>query len=369
MKKTIVVLCGGQSTEHEIALRSARTVINELDRSKYRIVAYFVDKAGRFLPLGEPGLVEKPEDLIVQAECSRLESIQRFLADMDQIVSQAAPETALSEQLMIFPVIHGQSGEDGQIQGFLQMLGLPYVGNGLMASALCMDKGFTNQIFTAQGIAEAAYLILERHEWAASDLTHLADRVEKALGFPCFVKPCNNGSSVGVTKADRAHLAAALEEAFRYDNKILIEEAIIGHELEVSVIGNEDARASQPGSYTSRHEVLDYEAKYWDKSLVENVPHPLSPEKLAEIQALALRAYHALGCEGLARVDIFMDRDGRFLVNEINTLPGMTPTSLAPKLWTALTDMTFSDYLDLLIDYGARSDQGRKAFKNSWERL
>lgn len=353
MAKTIVVLCGGQSTEHEIALRSARTVINELDKKKYEVVAYYVDKAGRFLSLGRRDHVDRPEDLMVKSEASVLSTIEAFARDMDRL-----------EDVMVFPVIHGQSGEDGQVQGFLQMLGLPYVGNGIMASALCMDKGFTNQVLADLGIPEAKYIIVEKK---GLDRKILMDRVEKELGFPCFIKPCNNGSSVGVTKASRENFDRALDEAFAYDHKILVEEMIRGHELEVSVLGNAEAEASKPGSYTTTREVLDYEAKYLDRTLVENIPHPLSEEKTREIQDLALRTYHALGCEGLARVDIFYGEDGCFYVNEVNTLPGMTPTSLAPKMWTALTDMTFSDYLDAIIRFGEESYANRQALTYSWE--
>lgn len=353
MAKTIVVLCGGQSTEHEIALRSARTVINELDKEKYEIVAYYVDKAGRFLPLGKKDHVEMPEDLMVKSQASVLSTIRDFVRDMDEL-----------EDVMVFPVIHGQSGEDGQVQGFLEMLGLPYVGNGIMASALCMDKGYTNQVLADLGIPEAKYIIVEKQDL---DREALLARVEKELSFPCFIKPCNNGSSVGVTKTTRDNFDQALDEAFAYDHKILVEEMIHGHELEVSVLGNAQAKASKPGSYTTTREVLDYEAKYLDRTLVENIPHPLTPEKTREIQELALRTYHALGCEGLARVDIFYGDDDHFYVNEVNTLPGMTPTSLAPKMWTALTDMTFSDYLDAIIAFGQESYEKRQALTYSWE--
>ena len=170
-----------------------------------------------------------------------------------------------------------------------------------------------------------------------------------------------------MTKTSRENFDQALDEAFAYDHKILVEEMIRGHELEVSVLGNAEAKASKPGSYTTTREVLDYEAKYLDRTLVENIPHPLSEEKTREIQDLALRTYHALGCEGLARVDIFYGEDDCFYVNEVNTLPGMTPTSLAPKMWTALTDMTFSDYLDAIIRFGEESYANRQTLTYSWE--
>ncbi|MDD7543178.1 MAG: D-alanine--D-alanine ligase [Peptoniphilaceae bacterium] len=353
--KNIVVLCGGRSTEHEIALRSAKTVINELDHEKYYIHAVYIDKQGRFIPIGLMDHVEHPEDLIRTTAHDHLRSIGDFCSYI----------SLLQGETLVFPVIHGQTGEDGEIQGFLQALHLPYVGNGVTASALCMDKGFANEVLRAAGIPEADFIVLTESEWLSGDRSY-PSRIEKELGFPCFVKPANNGSSVGVSRAEKSTLEEALKEAFRYDRRVVIEKAIVGKELEVSVLGNAEARASLPGSYTTTRTLLDYDAKYMDKTLVENVPHPLSDAKNQEIQQLALKAYHALGCEGFARVDIFMDQDERFYVNEINTFPGMTPSSLAPKLWTSLTDMTFRDYLDAIIEYAQASQTNRAQIETSW---
>lgn len=352
--KTIIVLCGGQSTEHEIALRSAKNVINELDRSKYKVLCFYIDKEGRFLPLGSPEKIEDVTDLMVKSSKNVLTTISEFIDDISGL-----------DDPMVFPVIHGQSGEDGQIQGFLQTLGLPYIGNGIMASALCMDKGYSKQVFSSLNIPQAKYILLEKGDDLLKDRARLLDMVKAKLGLPCFIKPCNNGSSVGVTKADEKNFDMALDEALKYDRKILIEEAVAGCELEVSVLGNHEARASQPGSYTTSRPVLDYEAKYLDSGLIENVPHKLPADKLKELQDLAIKSYKALGCEGLARVDIFQNKNGDFLVNEINTLPGMTPSSLAPKLWTSLTDMTFSSYLDHLIIFAGESYLERKSLSNS----
>lgn len=354
--KNIIVLFGGRSTEHEISLRSARNVLNELDRSRYRIYGVYLDKQGRFLPLGEiTAPLERPEDLIRTTSSSRLNSI----ADFCRFVAQL-------EQPVAFPVIHGQTGEDGEIQGFLQMLGIPYVGAGLTASALCMDKGFANHIFRDCGIPEARFVVLTQHEYANAEPDALFSSILEQCGPSCFVKPANNGSSVGVMRATEHTLREAIENAFRYDHRIVIEQEIVGCELEVSVLGNTAAKASKPGSYTTTREMLDYTAKYNDRQTIENVPHPLSKEKTAQLQELALRAYHATGCEGLARVDIFMDEEQNFFVNEINTMPGMTPTSLAAKLWTVLTDMTFSEYLDALIAYAEESAQNRASIETTW---
>ncbi len=356
MMKNIVVLCGGQSTEHEISLRSAVSVINGLDRSTFDVSVYYIDKKGRFIPLGKLDHVEKPEDLIANSSLSKLESIARFSLDLDAL-----------EDPILLPVLHGQTGEDGQIQGFLQTLGLPYVGCGITSSALCMDKAYLDQIFQACGLPEARFIVLKKEDPENANRLALLQRVREELGLPCFVKPANNGSSVGVNKADEKNFMEAVDEAFKYDHKIVIEEMISGHEVEVSVLGNLDARASMPGSYTSSHEVLDYEAKYLDRTIIENIPHPMTEDQAQRCRSLALKAYQAAGCEGLARVDIFFGEDGNFYVNEINTFPGMTPTSLAPKLWTALTEMTFPQYLEAIIAYGEESYQRRSSIKNSWE--
>ncbi len=356
MIKNIVILCGGQSTEHEISLRSAVSVINGLESSSADVTVYFIDKEGRFVPLGNLDHVEKPEDLIRKSSQSKLESIGSFCRHLSSL-----------KDPMILPVLHGQTGEDGQIQGFLQTLGLPYVGCGITSSALCMDKALMNQVFLACGLPEARFIVIKREDPENADRDALLQRVREELGLPCFVKPANNGSSVGVNKADETNFIAALDEAFTYDHKIVIEEMISGHEVEVSVLGNEDARASKPGSYTSSHELLDYEAKYLDRAIIENIPHPMTEEQYQKCQKLALLAYHAAGCEGFARVDLFFGADGNFYVNEINTFPGMTVTSLAPKLWTALTDMTFAQYLNALMDYAEKSYARRNSIKNSWE--
>lgn len=355
--KNIIVLCGGRSTEHEIALRSARNIINGLDREKYRVRVVYVDHAGRFIDRGEMNVpVEKPEDLRAASTDSRAESIAKFVYLAGEL-----------ENCLVFPVIHGQTGEDGEIQGFLQTIGLPYIGNGLTASALCMDKGFANGVLRAAGLPEARFYVLNHDEYEAADRERLADEIVSACGERMFVKPANNGSSIGVMRASRKNLFEALDNAFRYDRRVVVEEEIRGIELEISVLGTLNPDASLPGSYTTPREVLDYTAKYNDKTTIENVPYPLEPEKTKELQELALAAYRALGCEGFARVDIFMDEEEKFYINEINTFPGMTPSSLAPKLWTALTDMTFAQYLDRIIESAEESNAARASITTKWE--
>ncbi len=354
--KNIIVIYGGRSTEHEVAIRSAVAVINNLDRRQYRVYGIYINKAGHFIPLGEINeKVADSKDLIAKNNKSRLESISDFCLFLDQI-----------DQPIVFPVIHGQTGEDGEIQGFLETLDVTYIGTRLMGSALCMDKGYANQVLEASGLPTAPYFILTRTDYEEMSEQELTQKIESVCGFPCFVKPCNNGSSVGVNRADKKSLVAALEEAFNYDRRVVVEKEVVGVELELSILGNRNAKASLPGSYTASG-LLDYDAKYNDSSTKENVPHPLADDLVKEVQELALRAYQALSCEGLARVDIFMDENKHFFINEINTFPGMTQISLAPKLWVALTDMTYSDYLDEIIEYALESEAERAAIKTDWE--
>lgn len=335
--KNIYLLCGGISSEHEISLRSAQSFINNLDRKKYKLKVCYIDKEGFFVPLGDIGHLDKPEDLMKTCKQDKFDSIKNFIDD-------------LKGSDVLIPVIHGTSGEDGQIQGFLQTLDIAYVGNGILPSAVCMDKAFTNQILEVNHIPEAKYLILDKFNYEGEDIDGLWDRIENACGPSVFVKPCNNGSSVGVMRADKSNIKEAIENAFNYDTKILIEEEMKAIELEVSVFGNDKVEASLPGSYATNRDFFDYEAKYLDRALIRNVPHDLGDDKNKEIRNLAIKAYKALNCRGFARVDIFMDSSGKFYVNEINTFPGMTFSSLSADLWKVTDGSSFSDLIDRLLD-------------------
>lgn len=347
--KNIVVLYGGESNEHEISLRSAVNVIRSLDREKYRVHPIFIDQEGCFVPLGPVDTVEGPEDLVKKNKLNRLESVEAFCAYVKGLNTP-----------IVIPCLHGHGGEDGQIQGFLQTLGLPYVGCGILSSALCMDKGYANQVFRDVGLAQAKFLVYSFADYIKLGFDEIHDQIKETIGLPCYVKSANSGSSIGVSLAGEDKLKHALENAFIYDRRIVVEEAIKGKELEVSVLGNESPEASLPGSYTFKKQTLDYDAKYNDVETKENVPHPLTEAQNKAVRDLAIKAYKALNCRGLARCDIFMTEEGEFLINEINTFPGMTPTSLAPKLWTELTDMTFSDYLDKIIHLAEEEDENRK---------
>jgi D-alanine-D-alanine ligase len=254
-------------------------------------------------------------------------------------------------------------GEDGTVQGLLELAGVPYVGAGVAASAVCMDKGLAKAVLAAAGVPQCRYLARRAHE--LDDLDALAAEVEAAFGWPAFVKPANLGSSVGVTKVhDAGELAAAVEEALRYDEYIVIEEGIAGREIEVAVLGNEAPRASLPGEIVAGREFYDYEDKYLTDSAELIVPAPLDDDEVAEVQRLALEAYRALRVDGMARVDFFYEEGGRgWLVNELNTIPGFTPISMYPKLWEA-SGLPYADLVDELVRLAVERHDRRAKFSN-----
>lgn len=340
--KDIHVIYGGISTEHEISLRSAQSVINSLDKKKYRVSMTYITKEGKFVPCGfYKNDIENPTDLMRESYFTRLESTMSFVDFVNTL-----------EDPIVIPCIHGATGEDGQIQGFLRTLGLRFIGNDIESSAICMDKATTNNLLKAYDIPQAKYFVVTRERFERNgDKESIISNIFDACGETVFVKPSSNGSSIGVHRATRDNILEALEDAFKYDNKVVCEQEIKGVELEVSIIGNDNPIASLPGSYTSNKELFNYDAKYEDKTLVKNSPHKLEKDREKQVRQLALDAYVATGCSGFARVDIFMTEDGSFYLNEINTYPGMTKTSLFAELWQVTDNISFSELLDKLIIY------------------
>ncbi|MBI3454417.1 MAG: D-alanine--D-alanine ligase [Candidatus Rokubacteria bacterium] len=250
---------------------------------------------------------------------------------------------------VVFPLIHGPYGEDGTLQGLLELADLPYVGAGVLASAVGMDKATMKAVFRAHGLPVVPHLVVLRHQWAA-DPEGIARQAVAVVGYPCFVKPSNLGSSVGISKVrGAAELGSAIEAAFAYDRKILVERAILGREIEVSVLGNDHPEASVPGEVLPGKEWYDYEAKYTEGLAKLIIPAPLPPELAAEFRQLALAAFRAIDAAGLARVDFFLEDDERIWLNEINTIPGFTRTSAYPRLWEA-SGLPYPRLLDRLIE-------------------
>jgi D-alanine-D-alanine ligase len=344
------LMYGGRSGEHEISLRSAASIAAALDTARYEIVPIAITKDGRWLTgpdslrllaAAQQALASVPEhgsEVMLPAVPGR-----RALVPLGPAIEGRRGPIPLD---VVFPVLHGTYGEDGTIQGLLELADLPYVGAGVLASAVGMDKAVMKSVFRDAGIPVCRWLVADV---AAEKPEALARRIEAELGFPCFVKPANLGSSVGISKVhEPAALGAAVAEAAAYDPKVVIEEAIVGREFECSVLGNETAEASVVGELVPSREFYDYADKYVEQGARVIIPAALPADTAAAMRALAVRAHRAIDGAGLSRVDFFLANGGRVLVNEINTMPGFTEISMYPKLWAA-SGLPYPVLLDRLI--------------------
>lgn len=342
-RKRVIVLYGGRSVEREVSRVSARTIVAALDRSKYDVIPLAVGEDGRFL--------SAPESARLLAEGPVPERIRRAEPETEAVVPM---EISPGRADVVFPIIHGTTGEDGTLQGFLDFLGIPYVGAGVTGSAIGMDKAVFKALLSGAGIPTPRFVVARSSESRAAARERAA-----SLALPLFVKPATGGSSVGVVKVkERDALDAALSEAFRYDERALIEEGIDARELECAVLGDEDPRASVPGEIVPGHEFYDYDDKYRNDQAQLLIPAPVSETASAEVRRLAVDAFRLCGISGMARVDFFLERGtDRVLVNELNTLPGFTAISMYPKLWEA-SGLPLPALLDELIALAlARKDR------------
>ncbi|MEZ4768347.1 MAG: D-alanine--D-alanine ligase family protein [Caldilineales bacterium] len=357
-KLRVGVLFGGRSGEHEVSLRSARSVIDAFDPERYEIVPIGIDKQGRWL-LGEGSqrlLAGSPPDATSQSA----------LVATDPVAAVVPRTESLLNLDVVFPVLHGPLGEDGTVQGLLELAGVPYVGCGVLASSVAMDKAGCKTLFAAHELPQVPYLVLLRKAWDA-DPDAILGFVESQLAYPVFVKPANLGSSVGVSKAvDRSQLAAAIREAARYDRKLVVEAGIDAREIEVSVLGNDDPIASVPGEIVPAREYYDYAAKYITDDSALLIPAPLTDEQRAEVQRLAVQAFRIIDGAGMARVDFLMDRSsGALYINEINTIPGFTSISMYPKLWAA-SGLPFTGLVDRLVELAVERQADRARSETSY---
>ncbi len=355
------VLFGGRSGEHEVSLASAASVIRGLDSEKYEAVPIGITKDGRWL---------------VGAGAQRL--LPEVLKTGQRVVLPADPNEAALLPLdqsragalrvdVVFPVLHGTFGEDGTVQGLLDLAGLPYVGAGVLASSVGMDKDVQKRLFQHAGLPVADFLAIPRSAWEKSRAKVLR-AIERKFRFPLFIKPTTLGSSVGMTKVHvRAKLPAALDLAAEFAQKIMAERAILGRELEVSVLGNESPQASVPGEVIPHREFYDYAAKYLEEGTQLIIPAPLTRAQARRLQDYAVRAFRAIECTGMARVDFFLERrTGRAYVNEINTIPGFTSISMYPKLWEA-SGISFQELVDRLIELALQQHREKARTKYSIE--
>jgi D-alanine-D-alanine ligase len=341
----VAVIFGGRSVEHDVSLVSAKAIMGALDPDRYEVVPIAVTRDGRWEARGTRALLRANPEL---ADLFGLARAAKKVPRSGRVTGRGAGGGRAAIDV-VFPIVHGTGGEDGTLQGLLTLADVPFVGPGVLGSALGMDKAAMKVMFNHAGLPQARYLVLPRAQYDA-DPRAAMERAAAHCALPCFVKPANGGSSVGVSKAkDRDGLAAALRLAFRYDRKVIVEKAVDAREIECSVLGNERPVASIAGEIVPAGEFYDYSSKYLDEGSRLIIPAPITPAQLAIVRDVAVRAFQVLDLEGLARVDFFLDRGtGAVLLNEVNTLPGFTPISMYPKLWEA-SGLPFPRLVDRLI--------------------
>ena len=397
MKKIRVgILFGGRSGEHEVSLLSAASVFNAIDKNKYEVVPIGITKEGRWVtaadaerllqgkfeegkhlragdPEATPGaaVLAKGESVVVPPEPQRHGAMSPFETDASShALTRRAADRAIDVDV-IFPVLHGTFGEDGTIQGLLELADMPYVGAGVLGSAAGMDKDIMKALFRAAGLPIVKHVTVLRSDWQANQ-KKVEKLVESKLNYPVFVKPANLGSSVGISKAhDRKELGPAIEQAAKFDRKIVIEQGVGGRkqkarEIECSVLGNDKPEASLPGEIVPSTEFYDYNAKYLDEGSQLIIPAKLTKTETKEVQRLAVEAFKAVDCSGLARVDFLMEpKSHKIYLNEINTMPGFTAISMYPKLWAA-SRVSYTDLIGRLIQLGLERHEEKK--KNQYSR-
>ena len=347
-KLSVCILFGGISPEHEVSLRSAESVLNNIDKEKYNVYPVGITKEGNWVLYTGTDYSLLPSGQWLEYEGNRQAAISPVRG---QGLLSFEGDCVVREHIdVVFPVLHGENGEDGTIQGLLQLAGIPYVGSRVAASAVAMDKTLTKLVADKVGVPQAAWHLIWRKD-VENRVDSAVAELEKKFSYPMFVKPAGTGSSVGVSKAhDRMELEMALRQAAVYDEKILVEEFIHGREVEVAVMGNDNPVASICGEIDSGVEFYDYEAKYVTDTSVAYIPARISEQVEEQVREAAVRIYSAIGCRGLSRVDFFVTYDGdRVVFNEINTLPGFTSISMYPKLFAA-SGIPYSQLIDGLID-------------------
>ena len=345
----LIVIFGGQSAEHDVSCVTAAHVLRAVDQSRYRVTPIGIDRDGRWQ--------------LATAALAALEAGPRALPERLEAVGDSLSPTpmlaaaALAGPVVVLPLLHGPLGEDGTVQGMLELMDVPYVGSGVLASAVGMDKALAKELLGYHRIPQARWISLREHEVGPDRLAAVAGE----LGLPVFVKPSNMGSSVGVSKATTlVELQHSVDHALSYDEWVVIEEAIRGREIEVAVLGNLDPVASVPGEIVPGNEFYDYEDKYVEDGAQLLIPAPLTDVQTEEVRRRAIEVYHALRCEGLARVDFFLEEHGRgFLVNEVNTMPGFTPISMYPKMWQS-SGIGYPELVDRLIDLAVERHRRRR---------
>ena len=372
-KINLGLLFGGRSCEHEVSVTSASSILRAIDREKYNVYLVGIDKSG-YWHLGDDiaAITDQGSVAAIPDHSCSPATVSMGLHNRGNLVpgvgeDSAGQLTSIPALDVIFPVLHGTFGEDGTLQGVLEMAGLPYVGCGVAASALAMDKALAKMVFATAGIPQAPYTVTTAHQWN-EDKEAVMDSVEQVLGYAVFVKPANLGSSVGVGKAkNRQQLSGTINDALQFDNKVVIEKSMENcHEVECSVLGNQDPRASVVGEIIPGAEFYNYETKYIDDKSQLVIPAPLDDATTARVQQLAIESFRAIDGTGLARVDFFVDRDTmEVTLNEVNTLPGFTPISMYPRLWAA-SGIPYPELIDQLIELALQHHASKQGLKRAF---
>jgi D-alanine-D-alanine ligase len=363
-KLNLGIMFGGKSAEHEISLISGKNVISSLDMTKYEIIRIGITKSGQFYYFDNDNyLINSDDPNTIALDISKGQPIT-FAFGEKMLVG--LKDNNLKIKLdVVFPVLHGTNGEDGTMQGLLKILDVAFVGPGVLGSAVGMDKIIAKHLLQDAGVPISKSLSFDLSNKAEINF----EKVESVLKLPMFIKPANSGSSVGINKAhNKEEFAEFIEEAFKYDSKIVVEEGIVGREIEVSVLGNEEVKASLPGEVIPSHEFYDYDAKYLDENgAAFKIPVELSPEQTALVQETAVKTFKALSCEGMARVDGFLTEEGKFILNEINTIPGFTKISMYPKLWE-VSGISYPQLLDKLIELALKRHAREKIIEENYDK-
>lgn len=360
-KKKVGIVFGGKSAEHEVSLQSAKNIVEAIDTEKYEPVLIGIDKQGSWH-------VSDPSNYLVHADdpkriqLNTTTDVISIVFGERQEIDENDKAHVLNELDAIFPIVHGTLGEDGCLQGLLRIADVPFVGPDVLSSAICMDKDIAKKLLTVAGINVAKGVSYNRVD--RENITF--EKISATLGNSMFIKPANQGSSVGVSKVStKEEFDKGIDDAFTFDHKIIIEETVVGREIECSVLGNEHPKASLLGEILPQTSFYSYESKYIDgDGAVLEAPANLSDEQVKEVQGVAIRAFKALQCEGLARVDVFVTEDSKIYVNEINTLPGFTKISMYPKLWE-VSGMTYTNLISELIEYGIERHKRDQQLKSS----
>lgn len=361
MKTKLGLLYGGKSAEHHVSMQTAMAVIKALDSEKFDIHPIYITEEGEWVKGPQlTGPVENVKELAFSGESS---TAPLALSSASVPAENGSPDGGGFD--VIFPLLHGPNGEDGTVQGMLELLNLPYIGNGVLASSAGMDKVIMKNIFAQAGLSQVKYNWFIRSDWE-KDREAAYKKVEEELGYPCFVKPANLGSSVGISKCtSRNELKQAFEEAFQFDRKVIIEEGIVAREVEIGVLGNDEPECSVAGEIIPKKDFYDYKAKYEDGNTALVIPAEISGDEYQLLKEMAIASYKALDCSGLVRADFFLTKDGKAYINEVNTMPGFTPFSMFPLLWKH-TGLEYPQLIERLVNLARERHEEKQKIKHTF---